>query len=236
MYEGHAFLSSSGIRSSISMPRCLLFFCLLYMLAHCYDLLLRPLRNESCICALIAWCGACGLLVCMPVYGQLFVSGLPASSLSSTSLYRRMPRLFEGRESRSAMYALGAAMLAHVAMRFVPHSTQVFSLMQTSVAILAIASLGVMIVTHHRRHGEMLTQTQEEAILLVAFGLMWFALLIGWRALQQRGADPGLVGTDLASASRTGRGRNAAQEGFGGRPYPCSSDSVYCVVEEWTYW
>ncbi|KAL1946764.1 hypothetical protein VTO73DRAFT_14868 [Trametes versicolor] len=114
--------------------------------------------------------------------------------------------------------ALGAAVIAHLAMRLVPHSTQVFSLMQTSVAILAIASLGLMVVTHHRRHGELLTHTQEEAVLLVAFGLMWFALLIGWRALQ-RGSDSG-VGTG----------------GVGGRPYPCSSDSVYCVVEEWTYW
>ncbi|OSD04287.1 hypothetical protein PYCCODRAFT_1433673 [Trametes coccinea BRFM310] len=112
--------------------------------------------------------------------------------------------------------------------------------MQTSVAILAIASLGLMVVTHHRRNGELLTQTQEEAVLIVAFGLMWFALLIGWRALQQRGSDPSLgPGTDLASASsRAGHGGRAANEGFAEqrRPYPCSSDSVYCVVEEWTYW
>ncbi|KAI0660947.1 hypothetical protein C8Q70DRAFT_1052769 [Cubamyces menziesii] len=116
--------------------------------------------------------------------------------------------------------------------------------MQTSVAFLAIASLGLMVVTHHRRHGELLTHAQEETVLIVAFGLMWFALLIGWRALQQRGFDPNLdPGTDLASASaahagaRSGNGGRSA-EGFTGqrRPYPCSSDSVYCVVEEWTYW
>ncbi|KAI0832459.1 hypothetical protein BC628DRAFT_1346787 [Trametes gibbosa] len=95
-----------------------------------------------------------------------------------------------------------------------------------------------MIVTHHRRHGELLTHTQEEVVLLVAFGLLWFAVLIGWRGLHQRSVDRYADGeTSLASASQAGRGRNAgAQEGFGGRPYPCSSDSVYCVVEEWTYW
>ncbi|KAI9063200.1 hypothetical protein FKP32DRAFT_1592661 [Trametes sanguinea] len=151
-----------------------------------------------------------------------------------------MPRLFEGRESRSAAYAVGAAVIAHLATRLVPYSTQVFSLMQTSVAILAIASLGLMVVTHHRQRGELLTHTQEEAVLIVAFGLMWFALLIGWRALQQRGFDPSMEpGTDLASASsRAGHGGRAANEGFTEqrRPYPCSSDSVYCVVEEWTYW
>ncbi|KAI0375676.1 hypothetical protein BV20DRAFT_1008337 [Pilatotrama ljubarskyi] len=108
--------------------------------------------------------------------------------------------------------------------------------MQTSVAILAIASLCLMVVTHHRRHGQLLTQTQEEAVLIVAFGLMWFALLLGWRALYQRSFESSLAGdTGVASVSQGGRGRNAAQEGFA-KPYPCSSDSVYCVVEEWTYW
>ncbi|KAI0776083.1 hypothetical protein BD413DRAFT_260098 [Trametes elegans] len=149
-----------------------------------------------------------------------------------------MPRLFEGRESRSAAYAVGAAVIAHLATRLVPPST-LFSLMQTSVAILAIASLGLMVVTHHRRHGELLNQEQEEIVLIVAFGLMWFALMIGWRGLQQRGFDPDVGGmTDVATTSQGGRGSNAAQEGFTGRrrPYPCPSDSVYCVVEEWTYW
>ncbi|KAI9000975.1 hypothetical protein BD414DRAFT_405085, partial [Trametes punicea] len=76
-------------------------------------------------------------------------------------------------------------------------------------------------------------------VLIVAFGLMWFALLIGWRALQQRGFDTNLdAGTDLASASTRAGRAGAAREGFAEqrRPYPCSSDSVYCVVEEWTYW
>ncbi|KAI0677535.1 hypothetical protein C8Q78DRAFT_96070 [Trametes maxima] len=111
--------------------------------------------------------------------------------------------------------------------------------MQTAVAILAIAAMGLMIVTHHRRNGALLTQTQEEAVLITAFGLMWFALLLGWRGLQQRGFDPSRgANTNLASPSQAGAGRGAAQDGFTGqgRPTWCSSDSVYCVVEEWTYW
>ena len=56
----------------------------------------------------------------------------------------------------------------------------------------------------------------------------------------QRTMSPGdAAGTDLASASRAGRGaNNQYNEGFTPRrrPYPCSSDSVYRVVEEWTYW
>ncbi|KAI0750841.1 hypothetical protein C8Q80DRAFT_534359 [Daedaleopsis nitida] len=140
--------------------------------------------------------------------------------------------LFEGRMARSAMYAGGAAGIAHLVIRLVPSSVQTYSLMQTAVAILAIASLAVLVVTHHRRAGDLLTIMQEEMVLITAFGLMWFAILLGWRAYQQRGVAPGdAAGADLASPSRTGR------EGFtpDRRPYPCSSDSVYCVVEEWSY-
>ncbi|KAI0774311.1 hypothetical protein C8Q74DRAFT_824732 [Fomes fomentarius] len=139
--------------------------------------------------------------------------------------------LFQGRVARSALYAGGAVVLAHLVARLVPDSVQTFSLMQTAVAILAIASLAVMVVTHHRRAGNMLTHTQEEMVLITAFGLMWFAILLGWRAYQQRGIAPGeAANTPLASGSQ---GYN---EGFtsGKRPYPCSSDSTYCVVEEWT--
>ncbi|KAH9853425.1 hypothetical protein C2E23DRAFT_103743 [Lenzites betulinus] len=88
-----------------------------------------------------------------------------------------MPRLFEGRESRSAAYALGAAVVAHLATRLVPPSTQVFSLMQTREKHLHCCSACGRIVTHHRRHGDLLTHTQEEAVLLVAFGLLWFGTL-----------------------------------------------------------
>ena len=65
------------------------------------------------------------------------------------------------------------------------------------------------------------------------------AILLGWRAFQQRTMSPGeAAGTDLASATRAGSTANPYSEGFtpGRRPYPCGSDSVYCVVEEWTYW
>ena len=96
-------------------------------------------------------------------------------------------------------------------------------------------------------------------MLITAFGLMWFgawlanrcctianidwgrcgpthtwiAILLGWRAFQQRGIAPGnAAGSALAGEP------GQYSEGFTGgkRPYPCRSDSVYCVVEEWTYW
>ncbi|KAI0722936.1 hypothetical protein C8Q76DRAFT_793930 [Earliella scabrosa] len=73
----------------------------------------------------------------------------------------------------------------------------------------------------------------EEMVLITAFGLMWFAILLGWRAFQQRGIAPGnAAGSALAGEP------GQYSEGFTGgkRPYPCRSDSVYCVVEEWTYW
>lgn len=109
--------------------------------------------------------------------------------------------------------------------------------MQSSIALLAIASLAVLVVMHHRRNGSFLTNTQEEMILMGAFGLFWFAVLIALRASGQRTVDPGTASEiSMQSATRAGRSKSAAQPGFTrGRNYPCSSDAVYCVVEEWAY-
>ncbi|KAM5532299.1 hypothetical protein V8D89_014057 [Ganoderma adspersum] len=103
-------------------------------------------------------------------------------------------------------------------MMLVPSSVQTYSLMQTAVAILAIASLAVWRQGPHPPQEKRILPLadQEEMVLIAAFGLMWFAVLLGWRAFQQRGINPGFTP--------------------GKRPYPCRSDSVYCVVEEWTYW
>ena len=98
-----------------------------------------------------------------------------------------------------------------------------------------------------------MTQTQEEMVLICAFGLFWVgesslksspqqalmkepAALIAWRAFSHSEVDLGrVVGVDtpIASASREEPGTRITG---GIRPYPCSSDDLYCVVEEYTFW
>ncbi|KAF8076403.1 hypothetical protein FPV67DRAFT_1406461, partial [Lyophyllum atratum] len=46
-------------------------------------------------------------------------------------------------------------------------------LTQTTVAILAICSMMFLVTMHHRRDGQLLTQTQEEMVLICGFGLFW---------------------------------------------------------------
>jgi len=116
-----------------------------------------------------------------------------------------------------------------------PSNMHVFTLAQTSVAILAIGSLMIFIVTHHRRNGQVLTQDQEELILIGAFGLFWFAFLVAWRALWQRRSTDGELGISGLPAPRrqagfTGNNRNRY------KTWPCSPYDVDCVVEEWSYY
>jgi len=117
-----------------------------------------------------------------------------------------------------------------------------FQLTQTSVAILAITSLMFLVTMHHRREGHLLTQTQEEILLIGGFGLFWMALLLAWRAWMAprngTGLDLGRAAeVDLASAGAIRTAGRRLEPGFTGaiRPYPCSSDDVYCVVEEYTF-
>ncbi|KAA1466384.1 hypothetical protein DENSPDRAFT_831200 [Dentipellis sp. KUC8613] len=103
--------------------------------------------------------------------------------------------------------------------------------------MLAIASLMVFIVAHHRRNGEVLSQSQEELILVSALGLFWFAVLMAWRAMNQ-GGGPGQAGElNVPSTSSSSAGLQPERAFTGGRrPWPCSSDDYYCVVEEWSYY
>lgn len=148
--------------------------------------------------------------------------------------------LFQERMVRSITSAALAAFAAHVLSQLLPHSIHTFNLVQTSVIVLALASLSLLVVMHHRRNGGFLTRTQEEMILIGAFGLFWFAVLVAWRARSQRTANPGAAGgAALASATQAGHGSAGRAVGHGltegRRPYPCSTDAVYCVVEEWTW-
>jgi hypothetical protein len=65
------------------------------------------------------------------------------------------------------------------------------------------------------------------------------ACLVGMRAYRQRPISPGraaeaelaaLLGTPQASRPQLEPGFTA-----GYRPYPCSADDVYCIVEDWTF-
>ncbi|KAF9009057.1 hypothetical protein BDQ17DRAFT_97577 [Cyathus striatus] len=94
---------------------------------------------------------------------------------------------------------------------------------QTTVSILAISLLITMVTLHHQREGQLMTQTQEEMLLIGGFALFWIAILVGWRALRQSGESGAVQG--LSAGGR----RNS-------RPYGlCSDDDVYCVVEEYFF-
>jgi len=157
------------------------------------------------------------------------------TAFSLYPLYRLtiMP-LFRDHPIRSTVAVVGALTIGQFLTRSMS-SLHAFHLTQTSVAILAIASLVFLVTMHHRREGRLLTQTQEEMVLICGFGLFWIAVLLGWRAMTQRAADPGRTGEISLSSASTGRAR---EPGFGGgiRPYPCTSDDLYCVVEDWTFY
>jgi len=138
--------------------------------------------------------------------------------------------LFRDRPVRSTVAAAIVLGFGHFITKLMS-SLHAFHLTQSSVAILAILSMICFVTMHHRQEGRLMTQTQEEMVLICAFGLFWVAALIAWRAFSHQGVDLGrAAGVDIpmASASR--------QEPEGIRPYPCSSDDLYCIVEEYTFW
>ncbi|KAI0320828.1 hypothetical protein OF83DRAFT_487316 [Amylostereum chailletii] len=141
--------------------------------------------------------------------------------------------LFAENPRRNVAYGIGAVLVAHAFMRVIPHTLHAYTLTQTSVAVLAMSSLMVFIVAHHRRSGNVLTIAQEELIIVSALGFFWLAMLVAWRAIRQGGSGgPGEI--DLASATRR---TSARQTGFAGsnRGWPCSGDDAYCIVEEWSF-
>jgi len=128
----------------------------------------------------------------------------------------------------------------YVATNMVPHSLQAFNLIQTIVAVLAVAALAALVTQHHRREGELLTQHQEEMILVGAFGLAWVAILIAFRAYRQPGGSGAAVGVVTPSLSSKGVERDTARNRVANSkvhrngPYYGYGDARY-VVEEWYY-
>ncbi|KAI0092665.1 hypothetical protein BDY19DRAFT_496876 [Irpex rosettiformis] len=124
------------------------------------------------------------------------------------------------------MAAGGAALVAWVISRFVPANAHAYSLLQTAVAFLALASMAVFVVMQHRQENRFLSDMQEMAILVGGFGLFVLALLVAQRALSEQ-----VVGIEESSIV----GRIPAGLTAGRRPFPCSPDAIACIVEEWSW-
>jgi len=143
--------------------------------------------------------------------------------------------LFTGNLRRSVGAGLISAFTGTLLMWTLPSNLHAFTLAQTSVAILAIGTLMIFIVTHHRRNGQVLTQDQEEMILIGAFGLFWFAFLVALRAMWQRRSADGELGINGLPAPRRQAGFTGNNKGRY-KTWPCSRYDVDCVVEEWSYY
>ncbi|KAI0307331.1 hypothetical protein B0F90DRAFT_1687444 [Multifurca ochricompacta] len=145
--------------------------------------------------------------------------------------------LFTGNLRRSIGAGLISVFTGTLLMWTLPPNLRAFTLAQTSVAILAIGSLMIFIVAHHRRNGQVLTQDQEEMVLIGAFGLFWFAFFVTWRAFRQRWSFESEIGmsgvpsTPRRQAGFTGNNREGRY-----KSWPCSRYDVDCVVEEWSFY
>lgn len=113
------------------------------------------------------------------------------------------------------------------------------NLTQTTVALLALAAVTILVVAHHRTQGQFLTQTQEEMVLIGAFGLFWLALLVTLRVIRQRGGEfaghdvpPGGYRQTVAKPVGKAGGGKARQEWAG---YGYGYQPAY-TVEEYEYW
>lgn len=137
--------------------------------------------------------------------------------------------LFRENPVRSVAAVIGALAIGYLLTKILS-SFNAFHLTQTAIAMLAIAALMLFVTMHHRREGHLLTQTQEEMVLIAGFGLFWLAILLAWQGTGQRG-------TAASPETGTGRPESSGQlrERSRGLPYPCSRGDYYCVVEEYSY-
>ncbi|KAL1755430.1 hypothetical protein FB107DRAFT_213520 [Schizophyllum commune] len=136
--------------------------------------------------------------------------------------------LFRDHPVRSTAGVVIALAIAHTVAR-VLSAPAAFHYTQATLAVLSILAMMVLVTLHHRREGHLLTQTQEEMMLIGGFGLFWLAAYMGWRAVRQRS-------TGDAVAPSTGSGGGGAVGSRGGWPSPCSGNDYYCIIEEYTYY
>ncbi|KAG6335640.1 hypothetical protein ID866_3456 [Astraeus odoratus] len=168
--------------------------------------------------------------------------------------------LYDERLPKVECLAIMALLLGHLIMKFMPQSIQVIHLTQTSVTALAIGALIFFVVKHHRSEGErrILTQEQEELVLIAAFGAFWLAFLLAMKAYNQSSIDVDLAhprhafspSTGTAETNVVGAGsrrppaaHSPSRDRYGDRPrtgyrkeYPCNPNDAYCVVEEWAFY
>ncbi|KAJ6485034.1 hypothetical protein C8R47DRAFT_1130617 [Mycena vitilis] len=98
---------------------------------------------------------------------------------------------------------------------------------------MAVSGLIFLITMHHRRDGHLLTQTQEEMVLIFCFGLFWMSVLLAWHWLRSQSGDP--IMTDETDAGVPAVRRDSYRPARQVRPYPCSIDDAYCIVEDYTF-
>ncbi|KIM90815.1 hypothetical protein PILCRDRAFT_149848 [Piloderma croceum F 1598] len=143
--------------------------------------------------------------------------------------------LFRGNTLRTVVGVVGAVAVGHLAMYLIPDSMHAFSLTQTALALLAISSLMVTIMIQHRNEDNLLSERQQEFLLIAAFGLAWFAVRVGLRAMNRRSGHPSMTGEINARDAMHPNRQRALGFAPALRPYPCSADDAYCVVEEWEF-
>ncbi|KAI0347565.1 hypothetical protein BDW22DRAFT_1352040 [Trametopsis cervina] len=144
-----------------------------------------------------------------------------------TGMQERQERPLVRYPALTLMAASVVALVAWGITRFVPSTAHAYSLLQTVVAFLALASMAVFVVMHHRQEGRLFTQTQEEMILVGGFGLLCLALIVAKRAWSEQS-----IGIEKASTV------GGIEAGFtaGRLPFPCREDAAACIVEEWSWY
>ncbi|EJD01161.1 uncharacterized protein FOMMEDRAFT_141860 [Fomitiporia mediterranea MF3/22] len=171
--------------------------------------------------------------------------------------------LFRGHVLRSIVLAGLLVFTAHHLIKRMPESHHTYTLTQSSIAIIAVATVMLLVVTHHRRQGRVLTQTQEEMLLLGGFALFSLAAFVTYRAYglrhhpdatQHAAGEPtprppgtdeplspfghGYGGLEPNRLSRPPQRVGVQTEragGLKGAGWKCPDDAVRCVVEEWYY-
>ncbi|KAG7096946.1 hypothetical protein E1B28_004344 [Marasmius oreades] len=147
--------------------------------------------------------------------------------------------LFRENPVRSTIAVIGSLSLAHMLTKLLS-SSYAFHLTQTTIAMLSIAALMFLVSFHHRREGHVLTQTQEEMVLIGGFGLFWLAMILGWRAFSHGGRISGGSDYSFRGHESPSQASMSGQRGDVGEgrnfPYRCSRDDIYCVVEEYSYY
>ena len=107
---------------------------------------------------------------------------------------------------------------------------------------------------HHNREGHLMTQTQEEMVLIGSFALFWMggcssrqpfynltqgegknktATMLAWRALSQNSGVG--MGGEMGLSTTTQPARSGDVGRSGKRPNYCGKDDVYCIIEEYYY-